>query len=142
MKPTFDEYKIRAEHERVIALERELSLDVETPVSIYLKLVGEGKGYILESVDTTQEAFGRYSFIGNEPLARLQIYPDKLLILEGDRLSSIVGKPVDTLKKYMHHWKIKGSSEPLMNGGLVGYLNYEIGATFDWSSAKKNCSAN
>ncbi len=131
MEPDFEEYVRRSEHERVIAIEQELTLDVETPVSIYLKLVGEGKGYILESVDTTQEAFGRYSFIGNEPLARLQIYPDKLLILEGDRLSSIVGKPVDTLKKYMHRWKIKGSSEPLMSGGLVGYLNYEIGATFD-----------
>ncbi len=131
MTPSFEDYKLRAEHERVIALERELSLDIETPVSIYLKLVGEGKGYILESVDTTQEAFGRYSFIGTEPLARLQIYPDKLLILEGDRLRSLGGKPIDTLKKYMHRWHVKGGEAPLMSGGLVGYLNYEIGATFD-----------
>lgn len=131
MKSEFEEYKIRAEDERVIALEQELSLDVETPVSIYLKLVGEGKGYILESVDTTQEAFGRYSFIGGEPLARVQVYPNKLLILEGDRLRSLEGKPVDTLKKYMRRWKIKGEGAPLMHGGLVGYLNYEIGATFD-----------
>lgn len=131
MKPTLDEYKLRAEHERVIAIERELTLDVETPVSIYLKLVGGGKGYILESVDTTQEAFGRYSFIGGEPLARVQIYPDKLLILEGDRLRSLSGKPIDTLKKYMRRWHVKGDEAPLMSGGLVGYLNYEIGATFD-----------
>ena len=131
MKPELEEYKIRAEDERVIAIEQEISLDVETPVSIYLKLVGDGKGYILESVDTTQEAFGRYSFIGNEPLARVQVYPNKLLILEGDRLRSLNGKPIDTLKKYMRHWKVKGDGEPLMHGGLVGYLNYEIGATFD-----------
>ena len=124
MKPDFEEYKLRAEEERVIALEQELTLDVETPVSIYLKLVGDGKGYILESVDTTQEAFGRYSFIG-------QVYPNKLLILEGDRLRSLNGKPIDTLKKYMRRWHVKGSGEPLRNGGLVGYLNYEIGATFD-----------
>ena len=131
MKPDLEEYISRAADERIIALEQELTLDVETPVSIYLKLVGNGKGYILESVDTTQEAFGRYSFIGGEPCARLQVYPNKLLILEGDRLRSLNGKPVDTLKKYMHRWKVKGNGEPLMNGGLVGYLNYEIGATFD-----------
>ena len=131
MKPNFEEYKLRAASERVIAIEEELTLDVETPVSIYLKLVGEGKGYILESVDTTQEAFGRYSFIGAEPLARVQIYPQKLLILEGDRLRSLLGKPIDTIKKYLRRWQVKGSSEPLMSGGLVGYLNYETAATFD-----------
>ncbi len=131
MKPNFEEYKLRAASERVIAIEEELTLDVETPVSIYLKLVGEGKGYILESVDTTQEAFGRYSFIGAEPLARVQIYPQKLLILEGDRLRSWSGKPIDTIKKYLRRWQVKGSSEPLMSGGLVGYLNYETAATFD-----------
>ena len=131
MKPSIEEYKLRAENERVIAIERELSLDVETPVSIYLKLVGEGKGYILESVDTTQEAFGRYSFIGGAPLARVQVYPNKLLILEGDRLRSLSGKPIETLKKYMRRWHVKGDAAPLMSGGLVGYLNYEIAATFD-----------
>ena len=131
MIPTLQEYINRAESERVVAIEQELTLDVETPVSIYLKLVGEGKGYILESVDTTQEAFGRYSFIGGGPLARMQVYPNKLIILEGDRLRSLSGKPHETLKQYMRRWQVKGSAEPLMSGGLVGWLNYEIGATFD-----------
>ena len=61
----------------------------------------------------------------------MQVYPNKLIILEGDRLRSLSGKPHETLKQYMRRWQVKGSAEPLMSGGLVGWLNYEIGATFD-----------
>ena len=42
---------------------RELPGDLETPVSIYLKLQGDGPGFLLESVEHGEQV-GRYSFLG------------------------------------------------------------------------------
>ena len=108
-------------------------MDLDIPVSIYYKLVDEDKGFILESVDTTHQAFGRYSFIGAEPFVRLQVFKDKLMIKEGDLMKSIEGDPVATIKKYMSRYKPMHFNKnlPLANGGMVGYFNFEIAATFD-----------
>jgi anthranilate/para-aminobenzoate synthase component I len=45
---------------------RELPADLETPVSVYLKLAGQGPSFLLESV-TGGEQVARYSFIGVHP---------------------------------------------------------------------------
>ncbi len=45
---------------------RELPADLETPVSVYLKLAGHGPSFLLESV-TGGEQVARYSFIGVNP---------------------------------------------------------------------------
>ena len=50
---------------------RELPADLETPVSVYLKLSGQGPSFLLESV-TGGERIGRYSFLGAEPRAILR----------------------------------------------------------------------
>jgi anthranilate/para-aminobenzoate synthase component I len=45
---------------------REISADLETPVSLYLKLRGDGASFLLESVEGG-ERIARYSFIGVQP---------------------------------------------------------------------------
>ena len=57
--------KLAAER-NLIAVSTEINMDLDTPVSMYYKLVGEEKGFMLESVDTTHQQFGRYSFLGAE----------------------------------------------------------------------------
>src|SRR5260221_12175266 len=47
---------------------REVSADLETPVSLYLKLRGDGASFLLESVEGG-ERIARYSFIGDRPRA-------------------------------------------------------------------------
>ncbi len=131
--PSPEGFKNFSRESNLIALTAEINMDLDTPVSIFYKLVGEGKGFILESADTTQQAFGRYSFIGAEPFVRLQIFKNKLIYREGDLLKSIEGNPVDALKKFMAKFKpaIVDENLPLVNGGPVGYFNFEIAATFD-----------
>ena len=133
IKPSLETFTALAETANLIAVSTELNMDMDTPVSVYYKLVDEQKGFILESVDTTQQQFGRYSFIGAEPFARLQVYKDKLMIKENDRMKCITGDPVTTIKQYMDrfHPALEDKDLPLANGGMVGYLNYEIVATFD-----------
>ncbi len=51
---------------RLLPVVRELPADLDTPVSIYLKLAGAGPSFLLESV-TGGEQVARYSFIGVDP---------------------------------------------------------------------------
>ncbi|MCI7329975.1 MAG: anthranilate synthase component I family protein [Selenomonadaceae bacterium] len=122
-----------AKQSNLIAVSAELNMDLDTPVSIYYKLVGEQEGFILESVDTTQQHFGRYSFIGAEPFVRLQAFRDKLMVRENELMQCVDGDPVESIKTYMQRYRpaVEEPELPLVNGGLVGYFNYEVVSTFD-----------
>ena len=47
--------------------------DLDTPLSIYLKLANQPYSYLLESV-VGGERFGRYSFIGLSAVKRLEVH--------------------------------------------------------------------
>jgi anthranilate synthase component I len=47
---------------------REMMGDLETPVAAFAKLVGEGSGFLLESVEHGGQ-WGRFSFVGRDPSA-------------------------------------------------------------------------
>ena len=50
----------------LVPVYRELAADLETPVSVYLKLRGRGPSFLLESVEKAEQV-GRYSFLGFNP---------------------------------------------------------------------------
>ena len=133
ISPTLEEFQTFAQNSNLIAVSAEINTDLDTPVSIFYKLVDNGRGFILESVDTTQQAFGRFSFIGAEPFVELQVFKSKLMIRDGDLMKCIDGEPVDAIKKFMTRYKPANLDKnlPLANGGMVGYFNFEIAATFD-----------
>ena len=133
LTPSLEKFNQLAKETNLIAVSTEINMDMDTPVSIFYKLVNDGNGFILESVDTTHQQFGRYSFIGAEPFARLQVFKGKLMIRENDLMKSIEGSPVESIKKYMERYKsaVEIKDIPLANGGMVGYLNYDIVSTFD-----------
>ncbi|MFC2287945.1 MAG: anthranilate synthase component I, partial [Selenomonas sp.] len=133
LQPSLARFKELAKAANLIAVTAEISMDLDTPVSVFCKLVGEAEGFILESVDTTHQQFGRYSFIGAEPFIRLQVFKNRLMIRENDLMKCLDGTPQETLKKYMEGFRpgVEDEELPLANGGMVGYLNYEIAATFD-----------
>ena len=133
VKPARDEFYALCNDSNLIAVSTEINIDLDTPVSIYYKLVSDNKGFILESVDTTNQQVGRYTFIGAEPFVELQVFKDKLMIKDKDIMKSIEGEPVSSLNKYMKSIKSANFDKelPLANGGMVGYLNYDIVATFD-----------
>ena len=129
-----DEFIAAAKSANLITISTELTMDLDTPVSIYYKLVGDKKGYIMESVDTTQQQFGRYSFISGEPFVRVQVFADKLLVSENGLMKSIAGAPHETMKAYAARFTpsaADGEALPLVHGGLAGYFTYETAATFD-----------
>ena len=133
ISPTLEEFQTFAQNSNLIAVTADINTDLDTPVSIFYKIVGSGRGFILESVDTTQQAFGRFSFVGAEPFVELQVFKSKLMIRDGDLMKCIDGAPVDAIKKFMSRYKPAALDKnlPLANGGMVGYFNFEVAATFD-----------
>ena len=133
LSPSLAEYERLAKTSNLIAVSTEISIDLDTPVSIYYKLVGEGKGFLLESVDTSSQTLARYSFIGAEPFIRLQVFKNRLMVKEKDLMKCVDGEPVAAIKAYMASRRpvLYDENFPLASGGLVGYFNYEVVSTFD-----------
>ena len=55
----------------LVPVYRELPADLETPVSVYLKLRGQGASFLLESVEKAEQ-IGRYSFLGIDPQRQIR----------------------------------------------------------------------
>ena len=66
VKPTLDEFKSLTGQGNLAPVYQELPADLETPVSVYLKLRNGGPSFLLESVERGEQ-LGRYSFIGVHP---------------------------------------------------------------------------
>src|SRR5574341_1764933 len=106
---------------------REISADLETPISVYMKLRGAGPSFLLESVEGG-ERIARYSFIGVQPRAQYIIRGNDIEIADknGIRSTQYDGDPTYFLQEEMSHFKFAPQpGVPRFIGGLVGYLGYE-----------------
>jgi len=106
---------------------RELSADLETPISVYMKLRGETPSFLLESVEGG-ERIARYSFIGVQPRAQYIIRDNDIEIKDADgtRTTQYDGDPTHFLQEEMNRFKFSPQpGVPRFIGGLVGYLGYE-----------------
>ena len=62
--------------------------DLDTPLSVYLKLANQPYSYLLESVQGG-ERFGRYSFIGLPATTRIEARGDELRVISGQETQEI-----------------------------------------------------
>src|SRR5438552_19014430 len=70
LRPSRDDFRALAAGHTVVPVWRELLADLSTPVSAFLRVVGDEPGFLLESVDHGGR-WGRFSFIGRRPAATL-----------------------------------------------------------------------
>src|ERR687890_2519213 len=64
--PSLEQVRELAREHTLVPLRHTFIDDIETPVSAYLKLRGEGPSFLLESAEQGQR-FGRWSFLGVQP---------------------------------------------------------------------------
>jgi anthranilate synthase component I len=136
-KPSLEDFNTLAQGDtNLIPVYREFAADLETPVSVYLKLADEMRpSFLLESVEGGEQ-LGRYSFVGVNPRAvisqhgrtitdqrekRTKSYElpdgrDLLHILE-DELADFVPARLPGL--------------PRLSGGAIGYLGYDVVRQFE-----------
>lgn len=106
---------------------REISADLETPISVYMKLRGQGPSFLLESVEGG-ERIARYSFIGIKPKAQYIIRDNQIEVIENheSRITNYENDPTFFLQEEMSKFNFKAQTGvPRFIGGLVGYLGYE-----------------
>ncbi len=121
-----------SERENPTPLVRTLPADLETPVSIYLKLANGSPSFLLESV-TGGEQVARYSFIGVNPRRVYRIAGDHLLVQAADGTEEqFTGNPFQRLEDIFSAQKRPALlGLPRFCGGLVGYLGYEMVRHFE-----------
>ncbi|AOF85889.1 anthranilate synthase component I [Hydrogenophaga sp. RAC07] len=117
-----------------IPLMAEAFADLETPLSLYLKLAhgrGDGKhSFLLESV-VGGERFGRYSFIGlpARTLLRATGFGAEAkteVVRDGVVVETNHGNPLDFIAAYQQRFKVAlRPGLPRFCGGLAGYFGYD-----------------
>jgi anthranilate synthase component 1 len=101
--------------------------DLDTPLSIYLKLANRPYSYLLESV-VGGERFGRYSFIGLPAQTRIEVRGDTCTEYRGRKAvsSTRTADPLACVNDYLEGFKVaQDASLPRFCGGLVGYFGYD-----------------
>ncbi|MCI1190864.1 anthranilate synthase component I [Calidifontimicrobium sp. SYSU G02091] len=110
-----------------IALIAEAFADLETPLSLYLKLAGGSRhSFLLESV-VGGERFGRYSFIGLPARTLLRATGECTeVVTDGAVVETHEGNPLDFIAAYQQRFKpALRPGLPRFCGGLAGYFGYE-----------------
>ena len=101
--------------------------DLETPLSVYLKLANGPYSYLFESVQGG-EKWGRYSIIGL-PASKIYKISGKSVVLEqnGQKVSEeSVDDPILYIDSLQNQFKVAEiDGLPRFYGGLVGYFGYD-----------------
>ena len=112
----------------IVPVRKEIFADVITPISLLRKLAVKYKRfYLLESVEGG-EKWGRYSFLGYNPIMRVTCRGRKVAIESDDGREELetddaLGVVRDILKKYRSP---KLDDMPPFTGGFVGYFAYAV----------------
>ena len=112
-----------------IPLVLETFADLDTPLSLYLKLANAPFSYLLESVQGG-ERFGRYSMIGLPAKTRIVAHGFTVEVIENNVTIEIHQNTnaLDFVKQFQARFKIppaNNASLPRFTGGLAGYFGYE-----------------
>jgi len=128
--PSLEELLPLSAQGNLVPIYRELPADLDTPVSVYLKLAGHGASFLLESVEGGEQ-IGRYSFIGVEPSALLTFNGRSVTRRVNGSTSTFDlpkgNDPLHVLQAELARFKpVALPGLPRFVGGLVGYLGYDV----------------
>jgi anthranilate synthase component I len=152
--PTLDEFLKLAGQGNLIPVTTRILADIETPLSAYRKIRGQGESFLFESVEGG-EHLGRYSFVGCNPRAVIKQTGSKVEVIEGGRTVesfAIESKPLtpslspsdgervakpgegssvrdglEVVERVMKKYRpVTLPGLPRFTGGAVGFIGYEF----------------
>ncbi|MFO7697773.1 MAG: anthranilate synthase component I [Anaerolineae bacterium] len=116
-------------------LVREVPSDMDTPISVFYKLLPLGACALLESVEGG-EHMARYSFIATRPQALLQAWSDRIVLTADDgherRYDPADGHVLDVLRSIVPAYEGPLAADlPRFTGGAVGTMSYDLVRSFE-----------
>ena len=138
--PNLDEFLKLAEQGNLIPVTRRLLADIETPLSAYRKIRGQGESFLFESVEGG-EHLGRYSFVGCNPRAIIKQTGSRVEVIENGKVVEKFGIPapgkepcencvkdgLEVIERVMKKYRaVTVPGLPRFTGGAVGFIGYEF----------------
>ncbi len=140
ISPSKDEFLKLTGQGNLIPVYSRLLADIETPLSAYQKIRGNGESFLFESIEGG-EHLGRYSFVGCNPRAIIKQTDNRIELIEQGKVVekfSIPKKPNDdcgqcvkdgleVIEKVLARYRAVSLPElPRFTGGAVGFVGYEF----------------
>ncbi|OGQ95113.1 MAG: anthranilate synthase component I [Deltaproteobacteria bacterium RIFOXYD12_FULL_57_12] len=125
--PDIDTFTELAGSAGLVPVYREIVADLDTPLTIFAKLAAaDSHAFLFESLEGG-EKWGRYSFIGLDPLMTVTSRGNRLEIRRADKVEERHGNPFVELQALLASFRAaQADSLPRLFGGLVGYLGYDM----------------
>ncbi len=125
--PTLHDFISLASRGNLIPVYRELNADLETPISVYLKLRGGGESFLLESVEGGEQ-LARYSFLAAGPTCVVTLRGSQISIRSrAGTETRTTDDPLAALRQLLAPYRsVPVPGLPRFFGGAVGYLSYDV----------------
>ncbi len=123
IQPGLEEVRDLAREHTVVPLRHTFIDDVETPVSAYLKLRGDGPSFLLESAEQGQR-FGRWSFLGFRPRAVIRL--DEGVFTVGGEARAFEDPYAEVAAELERYRVAPLDGLPPFAGGAVGLFGYDL----------------
>jgi anthranilate synthase component 1 len=127
-RPDFEQFEKLARDFSVVPVWRELVADALTPVGAFRSMVGDGPGFLLESVEHG-ERWSRFSFVGRCPAATLVARGRHVEVTQGTLPDSVPREDgvLACVEALLAQFRSPSLEElPPLHGGLVGYVGYDV----------------
>jgi len=138
--PTQEEFLKLAARGNLIPVTRRILADLETPLSAYRKIRGQGESFLFESVEGGEHV-GRYSFVGCNPRAIIKQTGNRIELIENGKViekfaiaapgkepcENCVKDGLEVVEKVLARYKaVALPGLPRFTGGAVGFIGYEF----------------
>jgi len=126
-QPGIAQFKELAATSGLVPVYREIIADLDTPLTVFAKVAGdESHAFLFESLEGG-EKWGRYSFIGLDPIALFESRGERVTLRRDGGEITREGNPLELLRELLDSFApCSAEYLPRFFGGAVGYLGYDM----------------
>lgn len=124
---TLEEVKAYQKDYTAVPVAKECFSDMTTTLAFLSTVkVSSNDYFLLESLEGG-ERWGRYSFIGYDPIVKLRAKDNVVEVIKGTKVRFEAEEPIKCIKEVLEEYKVpKIAGLPPFTGGFVGYFSYDF----------------